>query len=71
MPRTCQEAFLLYQSEDKSLEEIARDLGVSVPAVKNRLLRAKRLLREKLSKPVKVTRDAGMNWIFLWPELAL
>jgi RNA polymerase sigma-70 factor (ECF subfamily) len=71
IPRTCQEAFLLYQSEDKSLEEIARRLGVSVPAVKSRLLRAKLLLRKKLSKPVKVTRDAGLDWLFLWPELAL
>jgi hypothetical protein len=44
---------------------------VSVPAVKSRLLRAKLLLRKKLSKPVKVTRDAGLDWLFLWPELAL
>jgi RNA polymerase sigma-70 factor (ECF subfamily) len=70
MPRTCRETFLLYQSDDKSLEEIARSLGVSMPAVKSRLLRAKRLLRKKLSKPAKVARGAGLDWLFQRPELA-
>jgi RNA polymerase sigma-70 factor, ECF subfamily len=71
MPRTCREAFLLYQSDDKSLEEIARILEVSLPAVKSRLLRAKRLLRKRLSKPLKTTNTADLDWLFQWPELAL
>ena len=71
MPTTCREAFLLYQSNDKSLEEIARSLGVSLPAVKSRLLRAKRLLRKKLLQPAKATHTAGLDWLFQWPELAL
>ncbi|MGA8937726.1 MAG: RNA polymerase sigma factor [Acidobacteriaceae bacterium] len=71
MPSTCREAFLLYQSEDKSLEEIARCLGVTLPAVKSRLLRAKRLLRKRLSKPAKATHTGDLDWLFPWPELAL
>lgn len=71
MPCTCREAFLLYQSDDKSLEEIATILGVSLPAVKSRLLRAKRLLRKRLSKPATVAHAAALDWLFQWPELAL
>jgi RNA polymerase sigma-70 factor (ECF subfamily) len=71
MPTTCREAFLLYQSNDKSVEEIARSLGVSLPAVKGRLLRAKRMLRKKLSQPAKATHTAGLYRLFQWPELAL
>ena len=71
MPQACRQAFLLYQSDDKSLEEIARSLGVSLPAVKSRVLRAKRWLRKRLSKPAKATRGAALDGYSRWPEIAL
>jgi RNA polymerase sigma-70 factor (ECF subfamily) len=42
--------FVLRDMEDLSTEETASALGISIPAVKSRLLRARLQLREKLSK---------------------
>lgn len=42
--------FLLRDIEELSTEETAEALGISVPAVKSRLLRARLQLREKLTK---------------------
>lgn len=42
----------LYHFEDLSTAEIADDLGISVPAVKSRLLRAKSALRRSLVRKV-------------------
>jgi RNA polymerase sigma-70 factor (ECF subfamily) len=70
LPQTCRDALLLYQADEKSLDEIATSLGVSVSAVKSRLVRARRLLREKLSQPAKFSTDPGLDWLLQWPELA-
>ena len=42
--------FLLRDVEDMSTEETAEVLGLSIPAVKSRLLRARLQLREKLTR---------------------
>ena len=41
---------LRYYYEEEKLKDIARDLGLSVPAAKSRLLRARRRLKEVLVK---------------------
>ncbi len=46
--------FTLRDVENLSTEETAEALGLSVPAVKSRLLRARLQLRERLSKHMKV-----------------
>jgi RNA polymerase sigma-70 factor (ECF subfamily) len=45
--------FVLRDIEELSTEETAETLGISVPAVKSRLLRARLALREKLTKQFK------------------
>jgi len=42
--------FVLRDIEELSTEETAHTLGISVPAVKSRLLRARLALREKLTR---------------------
>jgi RNA polymerase sigma-70 factor (ECF subfamily) len=42
--------FVLRDIEELSTEETAESLGISVPAVKSRLLRARLQLREKLTR---------------------
>jgi len=45
--------FILRDIEEMSTEETAEALGISVPAVKSRLLRARLALREKLTRQFK------------------
>ena len=45
--------FMLRDIEELSTEETAEALGISVPAVKSRLLRARLALREKLTRQFK------------------
>ena len=45
--------FLLRDIEELSTEETANTLGISIPAVKSRLLRARLALREKLTRKFK------------------
>jgi RNA polymerase sigma-70 factor (ECF subfamily) len=45
--------FVLRDIEELSTEETAEALGISVPAVKSRLLRARLQLREKLTRQFK------------------
>lgn len=45
--------FVLRDIEELSTEETAETLGISVPAVKSRLLRARLALREKLTRQFK------------------
>ena len=45
--------FVLRDIEELSTEEAAEALGISVPAVKSRLLRARLALREKLTRQFK------------------
>jgi RNA polymerase sigma-70 factor, ECF subfamily len=45
--------FVLRDIEEMSTEETAESLGISVPAVKSRLLRARLALREKLTRQFK------------------
>lgn len=47
---TYRSVFLLRDVDDLSTEETAEALGISVPAVKSRLLRARLQLREKLTR---------------------
>ena len=44
---------MLRDIEELSTEETAETLGISVPAVKSRLLRARLALREKLTRQFK------------------
>ncbi len=50
LPRGFRVVFVLRDVENLSTEETAEALGLSVPAVKSRLLRARLQLRERLSK---------------------
>ena len=50
---TYRSVFLLRDVDDLSTEETAEALGLSVPAVKSRLLRARLQLREKLTRYFK------------------
>ena len=45
--------FILRDIEEMSTEETAESLGISIPAVKSRLLRARLALREKLTRQFK------------------
>jgi RNA polymerase sigma-70 factor (ECF subfamily) len=45
--------FVLRDIEELSTEETAEALGISIPAVKSRLLRARLALREKLTRKFK------------------
>jgi len=54
LPPGFRSVFTLRDVENLSTEETAEALGLSVPAVKSRLLRARLQLRERLSKHMKV-----------------
>jgi len=54
LPPGFRSVFTLRDVENLSTEETAEALGLSVPAVKSRLLRARLQLRERLSKYMKV-----------------
>jgi RNA polymerase sigma-70 factor, ECF subfamily len=55
--------FLLRDVEDLSTEETAEALGLSVPAVKSRLLRARLQLREKLTRFFKRKGDDAFAYL--------
>ena len=59
MPRLTQKAFLLYYGFDQPVARIARTLALSETAVKNRLYRARALLRARLGATDAQERDAG------------
>jgi RNA polymerase sigma factor (sigma-70 family) len=53
LPSKLRTAIELRQSQDGSMSELAMLVGVSVPTMKSRLVRARRRLRESLSKVLK------------------
>jgi len=57
LPPGFRSVFTLRDIENLSTEETAEALGLSVPAVKSRLLRARLQLRERLSRYMKVKDD--------------
>lgn len=59
LPASFRTVFVLRDVENMSTEETAEMLGLSVPAVKSRLLRARLQLRERLSKHFKQTKERG------------
>jgi RNA polymerase sigma-70 factor, ECF subfamily len=67
LPQGFRVVFALRDVEGLSTEETAETLGLSVPAVKSRLLRARLQLRERLSRYFKkkagqaVPQEAGLN----------
>jgi RNA polymerase sigma-70 factor (ECF subfamily) len=50
LPPDFRTVFVLRDMEELSTEETAKLLGISIPAVKSRLLRARLKLREKLDR---------------------
>lgn len=58
-----QSVFLLRDVDDLSTEETAEALGLSVPAVKSRLLRARLQLREKLTRYFKRKGDDAFAYM--------
>ena len=48
LPHPSQRAFVLRYIEELTTEEVAKELGISVAAVKSRILRARRHLRERI-----------------------
>ena len=57
-----QTVFVLRDIEDLSTEETAEALGISIPAVKSRLLRARLQLREKLTRQFKRKGDNPFDY---------
>ncbi len=57
LPTSFRTVFVLRDVEGLSTEETAEALGLSIPAVKSRLLRARLQLRERLTKYFKKKRD--------------
>jgi RNA polymerase sigma-70 factor (ECF subfamily) len=55
--------FMLRDIEELSTEETAEALGISVPAVKSRLLRARLALREKLTRQFKRKGDDAFAYL--------
>jgi len=53
----CRAVFILRDVEEFSIEETAETLGISMAAVKSRLLRARLALRERLSRHFKSRRN--------------
>lgn len=53
LPESFRSVFVLRDVEDLSTEDTAEVLGLSIPAVKSRLLRARLQLREKLTRQFK------------------
>ena len=49
LPEIYREAFVLRDVEEMSAEEAAQAIGISVPALKSRLLRARLMVREQLA----------------------
>lgn len=60
---TYRSVFLLRDVDDLSTEETAEALGLSVPAVKSRLLRARLQLREKLTRYFKRKGDDAFAYM--------
>jgi RNA polymerase sigma-70 factor (ECF subfamily) len=58
LPQGFRVVFVLRDVDGLSTEETAEALGLSVPAVKSRLLRARLQLRERLSRYFKKTTPA-------------
>ncbi|HEY6943945.1 MAG TPA: sigma-70 family RNA polymerase sigma factor [Candidatus Acidoferrum sp.] len=54
LPGIYREAFVLRDVEGLSAEEAAEALGVSVPALKSRLLRGRLMMRERLAEALEV-----------------
>src|SRR5512142_3295959 len=59
LPPSFRTVFVLRDVEGLSTEETAEALGLSIPAVKSRLLRARLQLRERLSKYFKAPKGDG------------
>jgi RNA polymerase sigma-70 factor (ECF subfamily) len=55
--------FVLRDIEEMNTEETAETLGISVPAVKSRLLRARLALREKLTRQFKRKGDEAFGYM--------
>jgi len=53
LPMELREPFLLREIEEFSYEDAAAQLGITVPACRQRVYRAKQLLREALEDVVK------------------
>ncbi|MFB3815877.1 MAG: sigma-70 family RNA polymerase sigma factor [Terriglobales bacterium] len=61
LPASFRTVFVLRDVEGLSTEETAEALGLSIPAVKSRLLRARLQLRERLSKYFKRRKNGDSN----------
>jgi RNA polymerase sigma-70 factor (ECF subfamily) len=61
LPTSFRTVFVLRDVEGMSTEETAEMLGLSVPAVKSRLLRARLQLRERLSKQFKKRKNGDQK----------
>jgi RNA polymerase sigma-70 factor (ECF subfamily) len=55
--------FVLRDIEELSTEETAETLGLSIPAVKSRLLRARLQLRERLTRQFKKKGDDPFAYV--------
>jgi RNA polymerase sigma-70 factor (ECF subfamily) len=63
LPESFRTVFVLRDIEELSTEETADTLGLSIPAVKSRLLRARLQLREKLTRIFKSKGDNAFAYL--------
>lgn len=54
LPAGAREVYLLRDVEDRSGEDVAKKLGITIPAMKSRLHRARQTLRERLDAMLRV-----------------
>ncbi|WP_158792907.1 RNA polymerase sigma factor [Granulicella sp. L60] len=57
LPQPSQRAFVMRYIEEFTTEEVAKELGISVAAVKSRVLRARRHLRERIGIRLDLSSD--------------
>ena len=63
LPELYRTVFILRDIEEMSIEETADTLGISISAVKSRLLRARLQLREKLTRQFKKKGDNALAYL--------
>ena len=71
MPAIYREAFVLRDIEEMSAEEAAEAIGISVGALKSRLLRARLLMRETLAKTLEQPPGLGKKIVHAAQDMGM
>jgi len=65
LPPRCREIFELSRNEEKKYREIAIELNISEKTVENQMLKALKIMREKLSEYLPVLIITLLQFLFL------